>query len=113
MIHNRGLHHFHQRRRLYQRFEPYPHPNVWKRQLDRLIYVVAFVGPLMTIPQVLKIWMEKTAAGVSLLAWSTYAVTSVVWLLYGLAHKEKPILYSSIFWILLSGLIILGILQYG
>ena len=112
-MHPWGVHHFSVRRRIHQRYELYPHPNFWKRQLDRLIYVVAFVGPVMTIPQVLKIWVERTAAGVSLLAWSTYAVTSVVWLLYGLAHKEKPILYSSIFWILLSVLIVLGILQYG
>jgi len=37
--------------------EPYPHPNKWKRLMDKLIYFAGVLGPIMTIPQLSKIWV--------------------------------------------------------
>jgi len=45
-----GLHHFHRRKRIYQKHEPYPHPDKWKRFMDHAIYCVGVFGPIMTIP---------------------------------------------------------------
>ena len=64
-----GLHHFYKRKRIYQKLEPYPHPNKWKRLMDKLIYAVGIFGPVMTIPQLTKIWLDKNAAGVSAISW--------------------------------------------
>lgn len=115
MVHNdtHGLHHFHKRKRIHQKLEPYPHPNKWKRLMDRLIYVIVFVGPILTIPQVTKIWIEKNASGVSIISWSAYLITAIFWLIYAIMHKEKPLILSSSIWIALEALIVIGIFIHG
>ena len=39
---------------------------------------------LMTIPQVLTIWVGQQAAGVSVLSWSAYLLSAILWFWYGL-----------------------------
>ena len=111
-IHNPGLHHFHKRKRIYVNHESYPHPDKWKRLMDKLIYVVGIAGPLMTIPQVAKIWLEKSAAGISIIAWISYIVSSAIWLIYGIMHKDKPITISSLMFVVVNLLVVIGALIY-
>jgi len=108
-----ALHHFHVRKRIHEKHESYPHPEKWKRRADKLIYVVGILGPIMTIPQVWKIWVEKTAAGVSLTSWASYAVLACVWFAYGYMHREKPIMFNYAIWIFLDILVVIGIVLYG
>lgn len=112
-IPSHGLHHFHRRKRIYINHEPYPHPNKWKRLMDKLIYVVGIIGPIMTIPQILKIWVDKNAAGISIITWLTYAIISVFWLLYGIMHKEKPIIFASFLLFIFDAFVVVGALTYG
>jgi len=53
--HTEPIHHYHTRKRIYKKLEEYPPPNNWKRFLDKSIYVVGAVCPIMTIPQLMKI----------------------------------------------------------
>ncbi len=108
-----GIHHFHRRKRIHEKHEPYPHPDKWKRFLDKAIYFVAVFGVLLTIPQVWKIWVDKNAAGVSAISWSAYLVTACFWLAYGISHKEKPIIFTNILWIIFEIMIITGTVIYG
>ena len=108
-----GLHHLSKRKRIHVNYEKYPHPNKWKGLIDRLIYIVAVVGPLLTIPQVCKIWVEQNAIGVSIITWISYLIGGIFWLIYGLIHKEKPIIFANIIWIIMEITIIIGILVYG
>ncbi len=68
---------------------------------------------LMTIPQVLKIWVSHRGAGVSMLSWTAYLVSAVVWLWYGLQKRDKNIYLPCIGWILLDSAVIVGVLFYG
>jgi len=108
-----GLHHFHKRKRIHLKHEKYPHPNKGIRFLDKLIFVVGVLGPLMTIPQVIKIWVEHNAAGVSFLTWSSFLIFDSVWLTYGIVHKEKPIIVSYSVWLVLELIIVIGIIRYN
>lgn len=108
-----GMHHFHIRKRIHQKHEPYPHPEKWKKFVDKAIYAVAIFGPLMTLPQVIKIWVEKNAAGVSAITWTAYLLVAVFWLIYGIMHKEKPIIVMNSLWIFLEIFVVAGILIYG
>ncbi len=63
---------------------------------------------LMTIPQVLTIWVGHRAAGVSMLSWSAYLVSAVAWLWYGLRKGDKNIYLPCIGWILLDSAVIVG-----
>jgi len=109
----KGLHHFHKRKRKYQKQEPYPHPDKLKRFMDKAIYFVAIFGPIMTLPQVAKIWIDKNASGVSILSWGSYLIVGIFWLIYGIMHKEKPIIIANILWIVLEIFIVIGTLIYG
>lgn len=108
-----GYHHFHRRKRIHLKHEKYPHPNKWKRLIDKVIYVVGIGAPLMTIPQLTKIWIEKNASGVSVISWASYLIAAIVWLIYGIAHKEKPIILAYSLWIIFEILIVVGTLMYG
>ncbi len=81
--------------------------------IDKLIYVIAIFGPFLTLPQIIKIWYFKETIGVSFLTWMAFTVMGFVWLLYGLAHKEKPIIVNNIIWIIMEILVLVGLVVYG
>ena len=108
-----GLHHAHRRKRIHQKHEKYPHPNKWKRRMDKAIYIVGILGPIMTLHQIYKIWFEQNAVGVSPVSWATYLIVACFWVAYGVLHKEKPIIFIFGFWIILDILIVIGTLIYG
>ena len=47
--------------------------------LRRLLGGTSVFTMLMTIPQVMTIWFNQQAAGVSLLSWSAYLVSAILW----------------------------------
>ncbi|MFH1421042.1 MAG: SemiSWEET family transporter [Candidatus Aenigmatarchaeota archaeon] len=103
-----GWHHFHLRKRIHKKLEPYPSKNKWKRLLDKIIYIVAVFGPIMTIPQAYNVVVQRNTAGISAPTWGTYLVISIFWLTYGIAHKEKPIILANSCFIVLNTLIFFG-----
>jgi len=108
-----GMHHLHKRKRIYVKKEPYPHPNKWKRWVDDTAYVVGVLGPIMTIPQLTRIWIEKNASGVSVITWGAYVIGAFVWLVYGIVHREKPLIATYILSVIVYIVIVIGILSYG
>lgn len=115
-----GLHHFHKRKgKLVMNPKsvknPFQTPSKSKLRgfMDTIIYIVAVLGPLIAIPQVLKIWHMKEATGVSLITWIGYLFGGFFWLTYGLLHQEKPIIITNVLWIFVQIFIIIGIVRYG
>jgi len=104
--HHSGLHHYHKRKRT----SP---TNKFVRFFDHFIYIVAIVIPLMTIPQVLMIWINKSAQDVSLITWSAYLFSALCWLTYSIIRKDKPLIINSILWVILESLVIVGVIIYG
>ncbi|MDP3970192.1 MAG: hypothetical protein Q8P90_00665 [bacterium] len=105
----------HQKKRHRKKNKPHPiteHPT-FKKYIDRVVYVVAFIGPLMTIPQITKVWTEPGAEGVSVISWSTYFGLNFFWLTYSILHKEKPLILTSVLWIVANGLVALGAIVNG
>lgn len=81
--------------------------------VDKAVYFITALGIIMTIPQAVLIWGQQNASGVSLISWSTYLFMAFFWLIYGLVHKIKSIIFSNIAWIILEIFIIIGIVRYG
>jgi len=81
--------------------------------MDKFIYVIGVIGPIMTIPQVTNIWIEKNATGVSIISWTTYLLSAFFWVVYGIMHKDKPIIITYTAWIFLDLLIVIGIILYN
>ncbi len=103
-----ALHHFHDRLRRASAAVERP----WLKKLDKLMYVVGALGPIMTIPQVIEIWYYHNAAGVSALSWSSYFLFSIIWLIYGIGHRERVIIFTQSLWVFLNALIAVGAILY-
>lgn len=76
---------------------------------DDGMYLVALVTPILTIPQLLTIWIQRQTGGVSLLTWGAYAAMSGVWLIYGLLHRQKPLVVSQACLFVIDLAVVLGI----
>ncbi len=84
-----------------------------QRIMDKLIYLIALVWPILTLPQVYMVWVEKNAAWLSLFTWTAYVVSPILWLIYGIVHKEKAIIFSNILWIIVDLAVLIGAVIYG
>jgi len=88
------------------------HEKKWVVFIDRYIYVVAIIGIVMTLPQIYDIWVLQKVDGVSLISWTTYLFSAILWTIYGLGHKEKVIIFTNISWVFLDIMIVVGILVF-
>jgi len=79
---------------------------------DKLVIVMGIANLFATLPQVLVIWTGKDASGVSSYSWGYYALFSIVFLSYGILHKEKPIIASYTGSVILFSAIFVGSLLY-
>jgi uncharacterized protein with PQ loop repeat len=68
---------------------------------------------VMTVPQVLTIWISHRGAGVSMLSWGAYLISAVVWLWYGFQKRDKNIYLPCTGWIMLDSAVLVGALVYG
>ena len=88
-------------------------PSRSERMLRRLLGGMSIFTMLMTIPQVLTIWVGQQAAGVSLLSWSAYLGSAILWFCFGIQKRDKNIYLPCIGWIALDSAVIAGIFIYG
>lgn len=105
----KGWHHLHKRKRMYENYEPYPHPDRLKRSMDKFIYFIGVLGPIMALPQLIEIWVYGNSAGVSALSWGAFGVIAFFWCVYGVLHRNRPIIISQVLWMLFDVLIVIGI----
>lgn len=81
--------------------------------IDKVIYLVGVFGVAVYIPQLAKVWTEKNVSGLSLLSWAGITTGSVIWLLYGIAHKQKPIVIINFLLAIIQLAIVLGIIYFS
>ena len=68
---------------------------------------------VMTIPQVLTIWIAHQASGVSILSWSAYFVAAVLWFYFGMHQRDWNVYLPCLGWMVLDAAVILGTFVYG
>ena len=107
------LHHLHKRKIVCEKTEKYPHPHKGIRFLDNFLLVIAILGPLVNLPQILKIFTLKNATGVAVLTFIFYAIFDIPWIVYGAVHKEKPIIIAYSLWLVTNIVVIAGTLIYS
>lgn len=81
--------------------------------IDQLTYVAAVIEPIITFPQVYAIWVGKDATGVSISSWLGYWILGIIWLYYGLVHRDKAIIIYQVLYTVLGILIVIGATMYG
>lgn len=80
--------------------------------LERILRVLSVVTMVMTVPQVLTIWVGREASGVSLVSWIAYLFSACLWFVYGLQKHDKTIYFACIGWILLDAAIVAGVILH-
>ena len=58
---------------------------------DKLLRVFSVITMLMTVPQMLNVWLGRDVGGVSIASWSTYLVSACLWFVYGRRKRDKTI----------------------
>lgn len=87
--------------------------NRFKRVLDRMVYFTGALSVFMSIPQVLQIYMNQNAGGVSFATWFAFLINAIIWTTYGLVHKEKAIIMMYCSFIVIDLMVVIGILMYS
>jgi uncharacterized protein with PQ loop repeat len=82
------------------------------RAFDALLYFFAISTPLFVLPQAYLIYSRQDAENVSLITWTYFMVSSLVWLVYGLRQKIKPVIFSYSLYLLMETTIVIGIILY-
>lgn len=80
--------------------------------LEKFLRVLSVVTMLMTVPQVLSIWVGGNAGGVSLLSWGAYLFSACLWFVYGIQKHDKTIYLACVGWILLDAAIVIGVIVH-
>ena len=104
----RGIYYLQKRKRLNQN----SNKNKYIKFLDKFLIVIAIISPLLTLPQIIKIFYLKNAGGVSMTSWLAFAIFDIPWIIYGFAHKEKPIIIMYALLLITNLLVVLGTILY-
>jgi len=78
--------------------------------MSRALGMMSIFTMLMTIPQVLTIWVGHQAAGVSVVSWGAYLLSALLWFWYGLRKRDRNIYLPCVGWIGLDAAVIAGVL---
>ena len=81
--------------------------------MEKVLRALSVATMLMTLPQVLAVWIGRDAGGVSLVAWGSYLFSACLWFVYGLRKKDKTIYLACIGWILLDMAIVIGVIVHS
>lgn len=86
--------------------------SVKRTAADLLVYPAAVIAPLALLPQAWTLYATRDAGGLAFLTWFVLALINVVWIFYGHAHRERPIVLTNCASLILNSAIALGILLY-
>lgn len=107
---NLGFHHFNYNYKLPDQNSPIFKSPQTRRLINGGVYAAIILSLSATVPQIMKIWIDGNAEGVSVITWIGFTFSSIFWLIYGLIHQDKAIMISSAGGIMANLVIIAGVL---
>lgn len=78
---------------------------------DKVVAVAAFAYPLSGLPQAILVFQGSTD-GVSLTSWVSFSLFSLLFLIWGIMHKIKPIIVTNLLWLLVDIFIVVGTITH-
>ena len=81
--------------------------------LEKVLRGLSVFTMLMTVPQVLTIWIGRDASGISLVSWVSYLVAACLWFIYGIQKGDKTIYLACVGWVVLDAAIVVGVLVHS
>jgi uncharacterized protein with PQ loop repeat len=92
---------------------PHGHASPSGTVFSRVLGGMSIFTMLMTVPQVLTIWVGHQAAGVSVVSWTAYLISAILWFWYGLQKRDRNIYLPCVGWVGLDLAVIVGALVYA
>lgn len=80
--------------------------------LERILRGLSVFTMLMTVPQVLTIWVGRDAGGISLISWVSYLIAACLWFVYGIQKRDKTIYLACVGWVVLDAAIVVGVIVH-
>jgi len=90
-----------------------PHGSEPVGSLEKLLRIFSVVTMLMTVPQVLTIWVGGNVGGISLVSWASYLFGACLWFVYGIQKQDRTIYLACIGWILLDAAVVIGVFVHS
>lgn len=78
-----------------------------KKNIDKMAYIIGIGGNVAVIPQITRAW-ESKAPGMAITTWLLFIVFGLIWLVYAILHKQKPLIVAQIVGICCSLLVVIG-----
>jgi len=85
----------------------------WVRAIDIVVYPVGFLGIAAALPQLTEIWVNHNAGGLSPISWALWALISLMWVAYGIAHRIHVTVVINAIWFFLNCAVAVGAQLYG
>lgn len=80
--------------------------------INKGVYIAGLLGVAAIVPQILKIWIGRETVGVSISTWVGFLIATLFWLVYGIIHKQKPIILTNAAALLAHTSIIIGLMLF-
>lgn len=81
------------------------------KSLDILTYATGVLLPILTVPQAYSVLVDKSTEGVSLITWAFYLLSSTLFAIFGIVHKERLLMITYIPFVAVEAAIVVGILM--
>jgi uncharacterized protein with PQ loop repeat len=92
---------------------PAGHASLSETLMSRALGGMSIFTMVMTVPQVWTIWIGHQAAGVSIISWSAYLLSAILWFVYGLRKGDKNIYLPCVGWVGLDAAVIIGAVMHA
>lgn len=79
---------------------------------DKAMLPISLIWPMMMLPQVFKIYSTKDASSIAIVSRIMFIFSASFWIIYGRFHKDKPIVFSNVAWLIIYFLIITWAILY-
>jgi uncharacterized protein with PQ loop repeat len=100
-----------------RRMHPVPVDDTWRsawiRAIDIIVYPVGFLGIAASVPQLIEVWTYHNASGLSPISWGMWGFFSIIWAIYGIAHRTRVTVIINIIWMFINFAIAIGAHLYG
>lgn len=78
-----------------------------KQAVNVMAYVVGVGGNVAVVPQIIKAW-QSDAPGLAISTWLLFTLIGIIWLIYALQHKQKPLIVAQVVGISCNLAVVLG-----
>jgi uncharacterized protein with PQ loop repeat len=83
-----------------------------RQPFDYVVYFFTVATPLFELPQAISIFHNHDASSVSASTWMFFVVSSVVFTLYAIRERLKPLIVAYSLYTIVESIIVVGIILY-